>query len=145
MVNVTTLVGSGATGREFARDSHEGQVYTIVGYDDEVAVFLPSGSRVSNSCLVAGVLGTAVEQLAEADPQAGAAARRTHKPSLSRSLARQFTRGVSIETWAPVVPELTKDLCGRMRGPNPPVSFVTGIRRTGWNQGLTKCQARTST
>ena len=55
-VTVTPEGGTVPTGRELAQHTHEGQVYTLVEYDDEIAIFSASGSPVSNSRLADAVL-----------------------------------------------------------------------------------------
>ncbi len=47
---------TGSIGRELAQHTHEGQVYTLVEYGDEIAIFSPSGSPVFDFRLANDVL-----------------------------------------------------------------------------------------
>ena len=55
-VVVTRDAGTAPPGRQLAQHTHEGEIYTLVEYDHQIAVFSASGSPVSNSRLADDVL-----------------------------------------------------------------------------------------
>ena len=59
VIREVVVIGDASTappGRQLAQHTHEGEIYTLVEYDHQIAVFSASGSPVSNSRLADDVL-----------------------------------------------------------------------------------------